>query len=77
MTLTISYFKDSAHPEVPIMCRLLDWQEINYDLLHAPKEVMLASKAKGTPCIIYDGEIVAVGFFELVDWIRKEGRVLL
>ena len=77
MTLVIAYFKDPFHPEASLMKEFLRWQGIMYDMMHDPKLVMKSSGGKGTPCVIDPSGVVAVGFFALVDWLRKEGRVLI
>lgn len=78
MTIYIAWFQDC--PEQELMFAFLAWQDITIGIdpdKYTEAMCMKASGAKGTPCAYHKGELVAVGFFELVDWLRKDGRVLL
>jgi len=80
MTLEIAYFRHT--PEVEVIRALTNWQSIRLDGIGSSSELsrkncMILSGGKGTPCLFLNGECIAKGFFELVDWMRKEGHVLL
>lgn len=74
MTLDIIHYKHFH--EVEAIGKFLNWQDVHMKVKEDISALRLTG-AKGTPVISERGAIVAKGFFELVDWLRKEGHVQL
>jgi hypothetical protein len=78
MTIYIAWFR--ACPEQELMFALLAWQDITIGInpeKYTKGMCMKDSGGKGTPCAYLHGKLIAKGFFELVDWLKKEGHILL
>jgi len=76
MKFKIVSFKDQV-PELEVFKKFMEWQNIPYKLIIDFGLVM--ETTKGFPCILVylDESLIAIGFFEFLDYIYKKGLKLI
>jgi hypothetical protein len=72
---TLYYKEGNNCEELDLMSELLHWQQLPSEVWPGDAECMKRSKGTERPVAVRDGETVAVGFFQLVDYLKRKGLV--